>query len=131
MIVSAWLSAQERGGFCCPLRSSDVHLPDHVLPQNHPFVRRSPGGPPLPAREGGCLEGIQPRALGMLRPEGLAYVWGLIGTKRTVLCPGQSEGNGAATLPRSLGSAIPPMGLSPWVPGALQHLAGKIPTAEP
>ena len=51
----------------------------------------------LPAREGGRLEDIQPRALGMVRPEGLAYVWGLIGRKRKVPCPGQSEGNGANT----------------------------------
>ena len=31
----------------------------------------------------------------MVRPEGLAYVWGLIGRKIKVPCPGQSKGNGA------------------------------------
>ena len=49
----------------------------------------------LPAREGGHLEGFQLRASGMVRPEGLAYRWGLIGQNREVLCTEPSEGTGA------------------------------------
>lgn len=44
------------------------------------------GGPQgaLAASMGGHLAGAQQRALRIVRPEGLAYLWGLIGRSRKV-----------------------------------------------